>query len=248
MKFLHISDLHFHRYHKDNKATMRALEFIARTYPNHHLVITGDITDDGYVEQYRRAYDVLKNFKPKLFISPGNHDFGFAGNVYEYRRARRFDRFLSVPLEQKGTFAGFNKPIVDEIEEGGTKVVLISLDSNRETWWIGDFACGRIGFWQRLYLKRILDSHTDAVRMVCFHHHPFDRRFYAKMTDADKVMKILKGRAQVVMFGHRHRQARWRDKEGIAHVLAAGAIFEEKAAWEITIEGQDISVKQVPIV
>jgi 3',5'-cyclic AMP phosphodiesterase CpdA len=51
MKFLHVSDLHFHRCDKDNKATIGALGFVAQNYPDHHLVITGDITDDGHVEQ-----------------------------------------------------------------------------------------------------------------------------------------------------------------------------------------------------
>lgn len=248
MKFLHVSDLHFHRHDNDNKATIGALEFVAQNYPDHHLVITGDITDDGHEEQYGRAYDVLRGFVPKLYLSPGNHDFGFAGNFYDRRRARLFDRCFSVPLRQNGKFAGFNKPVVNVLEESGTKVVLISLDSNRETWWPGDFACGRIGFWQCWRLKGILDRHTDAVRAVYFHHHPFERKYYLEMTDADKVMKILSGRVEVVMFGHRHRQERWENKEGIPHVLAAAAMFEENPAWEITIEGRDISVKQVPIV
>jgi predicted phosphodiesterase len=248
MKFLHVSDLHFHRQDRDNKATIRALKFVAQNYPDHHLVITGDITDDGHVEQCYRAHDALQRFVPKLYLSPGNHDFGFAGNLYERRRARRFDRLISVPLQQNGKFAGFNRPVVNVVEEDGTKVVLVSLDSNRETWWIGDLACGRIGFWQRWHLKRILDRYPDAVRVVCFHHHPFVRKFYLKMSDADKVMDALKGRAEIVMFGHRHSQECWENKEAITHVLAAGEVSEEKTAWEITIKDRDISVKSVPLV
>jgi 3',5'-cyclic AMP phosphodiesterase CpdA len=249
MKLLHISDLHFHRYDKDNKKTTEALNFVSQQFPDHHLVVTGDITDDGHEVQYDRAYDALKRFVPKLHLSPGNHDFGFAGNFYDKRRAKLFDQYLSTQLGQNGKFKGFNKPVVNNLEENGTQVVLISLDSNRETWWPGDFACGRIGLYQRWHLKRLLNRHSHAVRIVCFHHHPFERKFYLKMTDADKVMKVLKGRVDVVMFGHRHKQEYRENFKGIPHVLAAPAIFEDEGtAWEITIEGRDISVRKTPIV
>ena len=47
MKFIHLSDLHFHRRKKDNKEATNVLEFIKKQYPNHYLIVTGDIVDDG---------------------------------------------------------------------------------------------------------------------------------------------------------------------------------------------------------
>jgi len=54
-KFLHISDLHIHRQEQKNADVARLLEFISETYPEHYLIITGDITDDGDKKQYENA-------------------------------------------------------------------------------------------------------------------------------------------------------------------------------------------------
>jgi 3',5'-cyclic AMP phosphodiesterase CpdA len=51
MKFIHLSDLHVHSSDSDNKELAAALKFIASTYSNHALIITGDITDDGAPKQ-----------------------------------------------------------------------------------------------------------------------------------------------------------------------------------------------------
>ena len=245
MKFLHISDMHFHRHDKDNKATKKLLKYVHQNYPHHYLVITGDITDDGAEEQYGIAHNALKMFEWRLYPSPGNHDAGKAGNLYQRKRLKRFDRWFNTK------FIGLNKPKVDKIVIGNTIVALIGLDSNRETWWPGDWARGRIGIYQRWCLKRELKRNADAVRMVYFHHHLFIRhilnKIFLQMTDANKLMEILAGNCEVVMFGHKHHQERWQNHKGIPHVLAAGAMSEEETAWEITIEERDISVKKVPI-
>jgi 3',5'-cyclic AMP phosphodiesterase CpdA len=55
MKFIHISDLHFHRRKKDNKDAVKLLKLIEQQYPAHYLVVTGDITDDGDAEQFRKC-------------------------------------------------------------------------------------------------------------------------------------------------------------------------------------------------
>jgi len=97
MKFIHISDLHFHRHESDNEAATSLLQFINQNYPDHKLIVTGDIVDDGDEEQFKRAYEALEPFKGRIYISPGNHDFGAAGNFYSRERAERFDSMLSIP-------------------------------------------------------------------------------------------------------------------------------------------------------
>ena len=98
MQFIHLSDLHFHRAKKDNKKATDTLKVVKDRYANHILIITGDIVDDGHETQYERAFDALKPFKGRVFICPGNHDFGAAGNFYSRERAQRCDEFLSNPL------------------------------------------------------------------------------------------------------------------------------------------------------
>ena len=76
MKILHLSDLHFHRDNKDNTKIIKTLKTVKTKYPKHYIVVTGDIVDDGHEIQYDNAYENLKDFMNRIFIAPGNHDFG----------------------------------------------------------------------------------------------------------------------------------------------------------------------------
>ena len=93
MKILHLSDLHFHRSNQDNKETIKTLDTVNSKYPKHYIVVTGDIVDDGHEEQYKNAFNKLKQFKNRIFVAPGNHDFGAAGNFFSRERGQRFDSF-----------------------------------------------------------------------------------------------------------------------------------------------------------
>lgn len=50
MKFIHISDLHFHRHESDNSEATKTLKYIKKQYTDHNLIATGDIVDDGHEE------------------------------------------------------------------------------------------------------------------------------------------------------------------------------------------------------
>jgi predicted phosphodiesterase len=142
MKFLHLSDLHFHRDQNDNQGAIQSLRTIGRHYPGHTLIITGDLTDDGHGLHYENAFDRLEPFTGRIFIAPGNHDFGAAGHFYSRERALRFDEMLSKPLKQDGTFTGEGAPVVNIVGDAGNRVTLIALDTNLETDSPFDFACG----------------------------------------------------------------------------------------------------------
>ncbi|MEA1953077.1 MAG: metallophosphoesterase [Campylobacterota bacterium] len=224
MKFLHISDLHFHRTNKKNTKVKMMLQTIKIKYPNHYLIVTGDITDDGSSRQYRHAYKALKKFMGKIFICPGNHDFGVVGNFYSKKRAKKFDRYLATPLNQHGTFYGDNKPVVNVVTDNNDSVMLIALDSNLETKHIFDFSCGKIGKSQLSGVKSILfDPLTSTMqKIIFFHHHPFivnDNTM--KLKDADKIMKLLDRKIEILMFGHKHKSKYWKNKKGIEHILAS---------------------------
>lgn len=125
MKFIHLSDLHFHCNENDNIKATTMLGYIKEQYPEHNLIITGDIVDDGHEEQYERVYEALEPFKKHIFLCPGNHDFGAAGNLYSWERAERFDKFLSLPLKQGGTFTGDSTPVVNVLKENNDCVMII---------------------------------------------------------------------------------------------------------------------------
>lgn len=157
--------MHFHRDNNDNKDAIKSLDYIQQAYPNHYLIVTGDIADDGHEEQFENAYSSLSKFMnsdgtPKVFICPGNHDFGAAGNFYSEERAVRFDAMLTKTLRQGGTFTGDSTPVVNILKEikGAiiTEVMLIALDTNIESEHPFDFACGEVGEKQLAALKNIV--------------------------------------------------------------------------------------------
>ena len=250
MKFLHLSDLHFHSAARDNTEADALLKFVRERYPKHKLIVTGDIADDGMEAQFAHAAKALAPFMGNLYICPGNHDFGAAGLFYSEEKAERFDRMLSLPLGQGGTFANENLPLVHVLKERGTTVVLIALDTNLETIQPFDFSCGAVGKKQRHALEGVLEdpSTAEAVKMIFMHHHPFvlDDPFL-RLTDAKKLMRLLYYRVDVLLFGHRHKWESWTDLNGISHLLACDNSPGKDNAREITVRGREVTVKDVPI-
>jgi 3',5'-cyclic AMP phosphodiesterase CpdA len=250
MKFIHVSDLHFHRSKKDNKAAVKVLTFIRQKYPQHWLLVTGDITDDGDSEQYGRAFDELSAFAGRIFICPGNHDFGAVGFIYERERARLFDERLAIPLGQHGTFAGSTQPVVNLVKSGGEQVLVIAIDSNLETQTPFDFACGEIGEAQLQALDAVLANPGNAgmTRFLLMHHHPFMRNDpFMELRDARKLWPVVYQRLDVMMFGHRHVSAMWENKGGVRFVLAADNSPGKAYAREISVTQTDITVRDLPI-
>jgi 3',5'-cyclic-AMP phosphodiesterase len=249
MKFIHVSDLHFHRHPGDNKGATKSLKYIEKNYPDSHLLVTGDIVDDGHPVQYDNAFSALKPFIGRVFICPGNHDFGAAGNFFSLERAKRFDEALSNPLKQGGTFTGDQTPVVNIVREPDTEVMLIALDTNLETEHPFDFACGQVGERQLAALKTQLSTApTDLPKIVFFHHHPFmHNNPFMELTDGRLLMRALYNRVHAVCFGHKHASHQWENMNGIAYVLAADNAPGKDYAREITVVGQNISVADVRI-
>ena len=250
MKFLHISDLHFHRDQNDNTEAIHVLETIKHRYPNHMLIVTGDITDDGHELQYENAFKALEPFKGGVFIAPGNHDFGAAGTFYSYERALRFDEMLSKPLKQGGTFTGDATPVVNIVGEPGKQVMLIALDTNLETDHPFDFACGEVGKTQLSFLETLLNASTSKKmqKILFFHHHPFVRNDpFMEMIDARQLMRVIFYKVDVVLFGHKHVSGKWKKVHGIQYILASDNTPGKDYAREISITDLKIEVNDVDI-
>ena len=246
LKFIHISDLHFHRKPENNIAIVGTLEYIRQEYPYHYVIVTGDIVDDGHEGQYQQAQAALLPFRGRVFVCPGNHDFGPRGNFYSPECATRFDRWLAEPLDQGGTFAGENFPVLHLLKDGNQRILIIALDTTIETQNPLSFACGEVGSTQLTALDKLLSDPdlADMVVIVCFHHHPFlhnDR--FLKLLDARELMRILYGRVHLVLFGHRHVSKMWRDTLGIPYILACDNTPGKAYVREITIAQKHIDVK-----
>lgn len=249
IKFLHLSDLHFHRDPNDNAAAERMFRFVREKHQDHHLLVTGDITDDGHPEQYDNAFNALAPWKGRAFIAPGNHDYGAAGNFYGRERARRFDR-LCDDLKQGGHFAADNEPLVNIVKSGDTQVMLIALDTNLETDHPFDFACGQVGEKQLRALDVLLNGNAarSYVKILFFHHHPFVHNDpFMEIKDARELWRTVYGRVDVMAFGHKHVSDMKVGYGGMRYVLAADNAPGKAMAREITVKGGDVSVVEVSI-
>ncbi|GAK55720.1 predicted phosphohydrolase [Candidatus Vecturithrix granuli] len=250
MKFLHLSDLHFRSHPEYNRDILTTLDMIREHYPFHYLIITGDITDDGHEIQYEQAYQALAPFVGRIFICPGNHDFGAKGNLFSRERAERFDRMLAIPLQQRGTFSGDNLPVLHLLQEEEQQILLIALDTNLETLSPFDFACGQVGATQLTALNSLLSDPeiSDMIVVVFFHHHPFLHTDpLRKLLDAKELMRILYKRVHLVLFGHHHVSKMWVNTLGIPYILACDNSPGKAIAREITIVQQNIAVQEVSI-
>ena len=250
MKIIHLSDLHFHRNNNDNKKAIKTLKTVKTKYPNHYVVVTGDIVDDGHEKQYKNAFKELKQFDGQIFIAPGNHDFGAAGNFYSSEKARRFDDSLSIPLNQGGSFLSENRPVVNVVEDGSERVIFIALDTNLETEQPFDFACGQVGDFQLNALETILTSTTvlDMKKVLFFHHHAFIRNDpFMEMKDASKLARVVYNRVDAILFGHKHIMGKWENRWGVKYILASDNSPGKSKAGEITIKNGIVTADYVDI-
>ncbi|MCK4454669.1 metallophosphoesterase [candidate division WOR-3 bacterium] len=235
IKFIHLSDLHIHSTERtDNKNCREVINFILNKYQNEKpiVLITGDITDDGTEQQYFNACTILKPLVRegfKVLPTPGNHDYGFAGNIYTEKSQQLFQDYILDELirfpeaSQHGIKMEDIYPMVTIVNN----VIFIGLDSvvGNENEFL-HFASGEVGELQRRRLAIILKGNTGKKVVVYFHHHPFYRnsvkKFVMEMDDAKEVFRILAGLVDFVCFGHKHVSDTWLAENNIDWMLASG--------------------------
>ena len=228
-KILHISDLH------DRSGIQ--LRYIADHYPTHQIIVTGDITDNGTVMQYESATQLIREFGDRLFVVPGNHDYG---NVFDSKvKAERFDDYFLTTYNKDNEMTHvWNLP----------DCLFIGLNSNPRTWgYWGDMARGKLGRGQRQDLQNMLTIHSKPI-IIALHHHLKDPRATSpwkrlvhmltkelvELSDSRKVCRIIENHKNViVLHGHRHRQYNYR--VGEVPVYCAGALFKQTWALEISV-------------
>jgi 3',5'-cyclic AMP phosphodiesterase CpdA len=151
------------------------------------LIITGDLTIDGYVHEYEQVGDFLRKFKvDNTLIVPGNHDARNEGyKIFEEIFETRYPYFEN-----------------DEI-------VIAGVDSS-----VPDLDDGRVG---RENYSIITDelSNRDKISFLVLHHHlipiPSTGREKHTTTDSGDVLELItKGKVNFVLSGHKHRPWHWK--------------------------------------
>jgi 3',5'-cyclic AMP phosphodiesterase CpdA len=229
MKLLHLSDTHVGQ--GDNLARFERLaaDIIANPpdLPERCCVLhTGDLIDSASAANRQAGRAVLDRFREhgfRVFLCPGNHDYGNAMGIAS-TAARDFREFFGDCI-----FAG-QAPEFPVAHLLGERHALVLLDSNQAEigFWKGLFAEGHLGREQLQELNALLDQPEILARQVILgvHHHPFSyaykvtpdvgdghllhhlfvglTRAFRRLKDAYSLCETIRARVRILLFGHRH--------------------------------------------
>jgi Icc protein len=189
MLIAQLSDVHVgsSRFHEELLHT--AIEEINAAEPD-LVVIAGDLTDDGYPDQYPLAEQELAAIAaPQTVRVPGNHDARNVGYVlYE-------DTFG--PRDSQLRF-----------ESAGLDVALVAVDSSKP-----DIDEGEIGREHYGWIEEGFAPDADLRVFVCHHHLmpvPGTGRERNQVLDAGDVLALLRrSSVDLVLSGHKHVPYVW---------------------------------------
>ncbi len=156
------------------------------------VIVPGDLTADGFAEQFEAAHDWLSRLSCPQIIVPGNHDARNVGLMhFDALFPRQYERTL-VPLHGSAGDA-----------------LILGSDTSKP-----DLNQGEIG---RDRLRRISDQmrmSAESLKVLVIHHHlvsvPGTGRERNILWDAGDLLEVLSEcRADLVLSGHRHVPYVW---------------------------------------
>ena len=154
------------------------------------VVVAGDLTDDGYPDQYPLATRELAALAcPRIVRVPGNHDARNVGYLrYEDAFGARDSRL--------------------RLDRGGLEVALVAVDSSKP-----DLDEGEIGREHYGWIEEGFAGEADLRIFVCHHHLvpvPGTGRERNQVLDAGDVLSLLRQcSVDLVLSGHRHVPYVW---------------------------------------
>lgn len=196
MILAHLSDLHVrpvgvpaYRVAETNKLLARAVDALLALEPRPDaVVITGDLTDCGLVEEYEVLASQLARLPMPVHLVLGNHD--------------RRETFREVFGETEGTADGFTG---FDVDVGGVRVVGIDTV-------VPGASFGMLCATRLAHLEALLSARPDVPTVIAMHHPPtacgighMDR--IALMEGAERFAEIVARHPNVerVLAGHHHR-------------------------------------------
>jgi 3',5'-cyclic-AMP phosphodiesterase len=154
------------------------------------VIVAGDVTDDGYPDQYPLAKQELEALAcAEVVLVPGNHD---ARNVGYLRFEDTF-----------GTRDSRRRLSVD-----GSEIALVAVDTSKP-----DLDEGEVGREHYPWIQEGFSGATDLRIFVCHHHLmpiPGTGRERNQVLDAGDVLSLLRqAEVDLVLSGHRHVPYVW---------------------------------------
>jgi Icc protein len=161
------------------------------------ILITGDLTDEGLISQFKRASVEVKRLTdicPNVIILPGNHDYRHTGYLL-------FNKFF--PSSHSSSIPSnvyrFNRTLI---------ITLATARPDRDE--------GEVGHRQNLWLEKILsdEKYKKMTKIVAMHHHligvPDTGTDKIVIVDAGDILRTcLQNKIDLVLCGHKHRPWLW---------------------------------------
>ena len=142
VRIVQVSDLHIGSQFLPEKFDMLLSE-INGINPD-VIVVTGDVTNEGLVQEYERARSLIPRFRAgRTIVTSGNHDYRNTGYLL-------FKKHF--PLQT--------------VHELGDNVVLVMVGTARP-----DRNEGEVGYRQNMWLEKTLRGYPDRIKIVAMHHH-----------------------------------------------------------------------------
>ena len=189
MLIAQLSDVHVGGSRYRQELLRAAIEEINAAQPD-LVVVAGDLTDDGYPDQYPLALEELAAIACPLVVEvPGNHDARNVGYLlYEETFGARDSR--------------------QRLDCGGLSVSLVAVDSSKP-----DLDEGEIGREHYGWIEDGFAGEADLRVFVCHHHLvpvPGTGRERNQVLDAGDVLALLRRcSVDLVLSGHRHVPYVW---------------------------------------
>jgi 3',5'-cyclic-AMP phosphodiesterase len=184
-----ISDVHVGGARHSEELLRTAIEEINAAEPD-VVVVAGDVTDDGYPDQYPIAQKELEAIACEhVVLVPGNHDARNVGYVLF-----------------EDTFGARDTRL--RLKCAGLEVALVAVDSSKP-----DLDEGEIGREHYGWIEEGFAGDADVRIFVCHHHLmpvPGTGRERNQVLDAGDVISLLRQlRVDLVLSGHRHVPYVW---------------------------------------
>jgi 3',5'-cyclic-AMP phosphodiesterase len=189
MLIAQISDVHVGGSRYREALLRAAIEEINDAEPD-LVVVAGDLTDDGYPDQYPVAEEELSAIVCRQIVRvPGNHDARNVGYL-------RFEETFGMRDSR------------ERLDSGGLDVALVAVDSSKP-----DLDEGEIGREHYAWIEEGFAGDADLRIFVCHHHLmpvPGTGRERNQVLDAGDVLQLLRRcEVDLVLSGHRHVPYVW---------------------------------------
>lgn len=209
----HLSDLHVGAHNHVEKTLLDAIDQVNNLNPD-LVVLTGDLTDNGYYLEFLKVNEYLELFENPVMVVPGNHDARHVGN----------ETFEEIFHDRSGTLSN---------DTGDLTV--IGLDSSEP-----DLDYGKVGRPQQIWMEdELLNAqNNNQYKIIALHHHiipvPKTGRERNVLADAGDILHSLtNNNVDLVISGHKHVPHVWELQKTV--FVTAGTVSSLK------LRGKDIN-------